>query len=96
MSRNTLKIVMFALGTLAVGCGSSASLTRKDTLGGRVALHGAYMPSMADARLLMVEHCQGQVDMVEVDAGVEFRCRAQATAGAEPKQLAALRRDSAL
>jgi hypothetical protein len=57
------------------GCSSSASLVRKDAIGGRVAIEGAYMPAMADARLLMVEHCQGRFEAVEVGDAVEFRCR---------------------
>jgi hypothetical protein len=86
---------VIALATLTVGCASSANLVRKDTGGGRVSLQGAYMPSMADARLLMAEHCQGPVDAVELGKSLEFRCRSHG-AFPEPRQeLAAKHADSA-
>ena len=58
-----LTTAAFVMLTLSA-CSSSASLVRKDTLGGRVQLAGAYMPAMADARMLMVEHCNGRYDAV--------------------------------
>jgi len=65
----------FVMLTLSA-CSSSASLVRKDMgLGGRVQLAGAYMPAMADARMLMVEACQGRFEFVEVGEAVEFRCK---------------------
>jgi hypothetical protein len=57
-------------------CSSSASLVRKDAIGGRVRLVGAYMPAMSDARMLMVEHCNGRFEMVEREDALEFRCKA--------------------
>jgi hypothetical protein len=33
------------------------------------------MPAMSEARLLMVEHCRGRFQAVEVQDAVEFRCR---------------------
>jgi hypothetical protein len=33
------------------------------------------MRAMSDARLMMVEHCRGRIDMVELGDSVEFRCR---------------------
>jgi hypothetical protein len=62
-------------GTL-VACNSTASLIRKDALGGRVQLQGAYMPAMADARMLMLEHCDGRFDFEEHGDAVEFHCKA--------------------
>lgn len=56
-------------------CSSSASIVRKDAIGGRVQLDGAYMPAMSDARMLMVEHCNGRFDAVELGDAVEFHCR---------------------
>jgi hypothetical protein len=65
--------VMMSVGSL-VACSSSASLVRKDTVCGRVQLAGAYMPAMADARMLMVEHCNGRFEHVELGRAVEFHC----------------------
>jgi hypothetical protein len=66
----TAALVMLTLSA----CSSSASLARRDTMGGRVQLAGAYMPAMADARLLMVDACQGRYEFMEVGGAVEFRC----------------------
>ncbi len=57
-----------------VGCSATATLARKDPHGGRVALHGPYMPAMSEARLLMVEHCEGRFQMQEHGDIVVFRC----------------------
>ena len=62
--------VMFALSA----CSSSATLVLKDGISGRIALRGAYMPAMADARVLMTEHCDGRYQMIETKGAVEFRC----------------------
>lgn len=82
----TLTTAAFVMLTLSA-CSSSASIVRKDSLGGRVQLAGAYMPAMADARMLMVEHCNGRYQAVELGSTVEFRCKAnggtQTTAGTE-------------
>jgi hypothetical protein len=59
-------------------CSGSANITRKDHIGGRVQLAGAYMPAMADARMLMVEHCNGRFQVAELDHSLEFRCSASA------------------
>jgi hypothetical protein len=67
----TAAIVMLTLSA----CSSSASLVRKDTIGGRVQLAGAYMPAMADARMLMVEHCNGRYEYLELGHAVEFHCK---------------------
>jgi hypothetical protein len=68
-----------ALAILALSaCSSSASLARRDTMGGRVQIAGAYMPAMADARMLMVDACRGRFDYVEVGSAVEFRCKRHA------------------
>jgi hypothetical protein len=56
-------------------CSAGATLVRKDQTGGTVQLEGAYMRAMSDARLMMVEHCRGRIDMVELGDSVEFRCR---------------------
>ena len=64
-----------------VGCSSSAQLVRKDTVGGRVALQGAFMPAMSEARVLMAEHCHGRFEAVERAQSVEFRCRDAAATG---------------
>jgi hypothetical protein len=73
----TLATLVLVTLTL-VGCSSGAQLVRKDGLGGRVALQGAYMPAMADARVLMTEHCDGRYQMVDLGHALEFRCTRQA------------------
>jgi len=55
-------------------CSSSASLVRTDPIGGRVQLAGAYMPAMADARMLMAEQCHGRFEVAEHRNTLEFRC----------------------
>jgi len=74
----------FVMLTLSA-CSSSASLVRKDIgIGGRVQLDGAYMPAMSDARMVMLDVCQGRFEFVELGKAVEFRCMshgAQHTAG---------------
>ena len=75
----TVLTTLFVTLTL-VGCSSSAQLVRKDTAGGRVALQGAFMPAMGDARLLMAEHCGGRFEAVEQADAVDFRCRNARTA----------------
>lgn len=59
---------------LVSGCAGSARFVRTDALGGRIALHGAYMPAMAEARLLMVDHCRSRYDATELGDRVEFKC----------------------
>ena len=79
-----LLMTVFVMMSLTIGvgslvaCSSSASLIRRDQIGGRVQLHGAYMPAMADARMLMVERCRGRFDSVELGDAVEFRCKTHA------------------
>ena len=87
-------IFALALSALTVGCASSANLVRKDAVGGSVSLQGAYMPSMASARLVMAEHCQGPAEAVELGGRLEFRCLGR-TPAAAPEQLAAKHADSA-
>lgn len=76
----TLLTTLFVTLTL-VGCSSSAQLVRKDAVGGRVALQGAFMPAMSEAHVLMAEHCHGRFEAVEQERGVEFRCRDAAATG---------------
>ncbi|MFI5309037.1 MAG: hypothetical protein ACHQ53_16905 [Polyangiales bacterium] len=71
----TLTTAAFVMLTLSA-CSSSASIVRKDGLGGRVQLSGAYVPAMEDARMLMVERCNGRYEAVEAGNAVEFRCKA--------------------
>ena len=73
-----MKIAMTTFGLLTLiltGCGSSAQLVRKDTAGGVVALRGAFMPAMGEARMMMFEYCDGRFDAVEQGEQVSFRCR---------------------
>ena len=72
-----MKTTMIMTGLLLSlsACSGTANLVRKDALGGRVQLNGPYMPAMADARTLMVEHCNGRFDYREQGEAVEFRCR---------------------
>jgi uncharacterized lipoprotein len=72
-SLTTAALLMLTLSA----CSSSASLVRKDTIGGRVQLEGAYMPAMADAQLLMVDHCHGRYEAMELGDAVEFHCKSQ-------------------
>jgi hypothetical protein len=71
----TKLITAIVCAIAGVGCAGRASLVRSDVNGGRVVLQGAYMASMADARLLMGEHCRGSADVAELGAQLEFRCR---------------------
>ena len=81
-------LLIAALSILALSaCSSSAMLVRKDQAGGRIALQGAYMPAMGDARMLMVEHCGGRFEAHELGDSVEFRCQ-RAGDGAAGVQLA--------
>jgi len=87
----TTATTLFVLLTLAlgtVGCSSSAQLVRGTTVGGQIALHGAYMPAMEDARMVMVEHCHGRFEAVEQGDHVEFRCAGAAASGGEQIALA--------
>ena len=72
-----MKTTMIMTGLLLSlsACSGTANLVRKDALGGRVQLNGPYMPAMADARTLMVEHCGGRFDYLEHGEAVEFQCR---------------------
>jgi hypothetical protein len=70
---NKLIVVSFVMLILSA-CSGTAQLVRNDGVGGRVVLQGAYMPAMADARLLMAEHCDGRYTMTENHSVVEFRC----------------------
>ena len=81
--------VIIALGS-SVACSSGASLVRKDELGGRVQLQGAYMPAMGDARLLMTEHCRGRFAYEERGVAVEFRCEAHGAPRSEGSAALAL------
>jgi hypothetical protein len=91
------KILMTVLGmmtaTIAIGssvaCGSSARLLERDAHGGRVQLEGAYMPAVADARRLMIEHCNGGgYRATQVGDVLEFRCDRDAETPAAGAELA--------
>jgi hypothetical protein len=87
-----MKTTLITLGLLiliSAGCSSSAQLVRQDGRGGVVALQGAYMPAMQDARMLMVEHCGGRFEMLEQGDQLSFRCR-QAPGEERVAQLAEL------
>ncbi len=71
--RNSLMITGLAMLTLSA-CSSSATLMRTDARGGNVQLQGAYVPAMSDARMLMVEHCQGRFTAIEHADQIEFQC----------------------
>ena len=79
-----MTVLMMMTATIAIGssvaCSSSARLVKQDARGGRVQLQGAYMPAMADARMLMVEHCDGRYQATELGDTVEFRCATPAGA----------------
>jgi hypothetical protein len=70
----TTPTAAFVMLTLSA-CSSSANLVRKDPRGGRVELEGAYVPAMSDARMLMVEHCGGRFEYVELGEKLELRCK---------------------
>lgn len=69
------RIALLACLLTTLAACSSASLVRKDPGGGRVLLDGPYMGALAEARVLMAEHCRGRSDAIEVGDGLEFRCR---------------------
>lgn len=71
--RKTLVILSLALCASA-GCSARASLVRSDAHGGTVALEGPFMPAMSEARLLMVDHCGGRIEVEERGDRAEFRC----------------------
>ena len=72
----TTSVMAYALcALLFAGCGS-ATLARKDAGGGRILLQGSSMTAMADARVLMAEHCGGRSDVVQAGDSVEFLCHA--------------------
>jgi hypothetical protein len=83
LGESAMKTLTALVLVTLVGCSSGATFVRKDALGGRLALSGAYMPAMADARVLMTDACNGRYKMVEVDGAVEFRCGAHAAPGSE-------------
>jgi hypothetical protein len=84
MTKIVLTVFVTMTLTIAVGSEvarrSGASVVRTDAMGGRVQLVGAYMPAMADARVLMFELCHRRYEYVELDQAVEFRCAADAEA----------------
>ena len=86
----TLSLIAAALtlSTLSA-CSSSASLVRKDAGGGRVAIAGAYMPAMGEARALMFEHCHGRFHAEELGDSLEFRCGRAPSTPAAAEQLVA-------
>jgi hypothetical protein len=75
------------LALFASACGGSANLVHAAPRAGQIALHGAYMPAMGEARMLMLEHCQGRFRAVERGHQLDFVCREdaspQAHAGAQ-------------
>ena len=73
-------LLMISLGA----CSSGATLVRKDQAGGRIALEGAYVPAMGDARMLMVEHCRGRFEASELGDRIEYRCRRSAPSAPQP------------
>jgi hypothetical protein len=95
MTKILITVFLMMTTTIAAGslvaCSSGASLVRKDAVGGRVQLQGAYMPAMGDARMLMVEHCQGRFEYEEHGDAVEFRCKTTVTRPGTTGQELALR-----
>lgn len=59
-----ISAILVVLAVISTGCGA-ASMVRTDPHGGRIALDGAYMAAMGDARVLMAEHCHGRFEAVE-------------------------------
>jgi hypothetical protein len=56
------------------GCAAGARLEHTSRNGGQVRLHGAYMPAVGDARVLMAEHCGGRFVVQEQGDALQFRC----------------------
>ncbi|MDD9940514.1 MAG: hypothetical protein OXU20_05575 [Myxococcales bacterium] len=63
-----------AIGTLALGGCGSAQLLRGHENGGQVSLAGGYMPAMAKARMVMLDHCGGRFSHIERGETVDFTC----------------------
>lgn len=63
-------VLIIALG----GCASGAKLEGVSRHGGNARLHGAYMPAVGAARVLMAEHCAGRFVMQEQGDVLLFRC----------------------
>jgi len=61
MHRALIIAIIFAAPTL-IGChySGTAHIVRAEPRGGEVALEGPYMESVASARFLMAEYCQGR------------------------------------
>jgi len=76
------KIIAIAIvltTTHLIGCaGGTAQLVQRHADGGRVKLTGAYMPAMGEARMVMLEHCEGRFDYLEQGETVAFECRVPA------------------
>ena len=53
-----IAVIFTAVGLAA--CSGTAHIVRADAHGGTVQLEGPYMDSVAAARLLMAEHCDGR------------------------------------
>jgi hypothetical protein len=47
------------------------------------------MPAMQEARALMVDHCAGRFDMLELGQAVEYRCRRPQVASAASRLVTA-------
>jgi len=58
----------------ALGACGSAQLVQGHHSGGKLVLSGGYMPAMGEARMLMLEHCDGRFNYVEEGQGVDFTC----------------------
>lgn len=71
--KTTISLAILLSLTLAA-CGT-ASVARRDSTGGQVALHGGYMHSVREARVLMAEACKGHFDVSEFQHGLSFQCR---------------------
>ena len=65
----TLVMTCLVLG----GCGG-AHLVAGHAGGGKIELSGGYMPAMSEARMVMVEHCDGRFDFIERSGRILFTC----------------------
>jgi hypothetical protein len=70
----TIHALSILLSLSLSACGTAA-VARRDATGGQVALHGGYMRSVREARVLMAESCKGQFDVTEFQHGLSFQCR---------------------
>jgi hypothetical protein len=77
MTRSIIIVLLLA----APACSGTAYIVQGDARGGEVALEGAYIDSIAEARAVMAEHCHGRFTVRDANgARVDVPTRGQSHA----------------